>query len=189
MEKAIAIGNIEQITKQRNLFLLLTILLCFSSAGLTLRLLTSSEKVILVPGLSSELWTSKDGVSKSYLEETTLMYLPMLLDLNPEVIDYKAALVFKYISQSDPSYMKSIQAYFADSKEKYKKFALSTYFSIKSLEVDSANLQATASGILTSRFGDKGFEVSPASYLLSYEWAGRQLRLKEFVKIKEAKDE
>ena len=84
--------------------------------------------------------------------------------------------------------MKNIQSYFSDSKEKYKKFTLSTYFSIKSLKVDSKNLQVIAAGILTSRFGDKGFEVTPASYLLSYEWAGRQLRLKEFVKVKEDKE-
>ena len=117
------------------------------------------------------------------------MYLGLLLDLNPEIIDYKASLIFKYISQSHPTYMKNIQNYFAERKEKYKKFTLSTYFSIKSLQVDSKNLQVTADGILTSRFGDKGFEVSPVSYLLSYEWAGRQLRLKEFVRVKEDKDD
>ena len=141
MEKTVAIGNIEKVARQRNLFLILTILLCTGSLGLSIKLLTGSEKVILVPGLRGEVWTSKAGVSKGYLEETSLMYLPMLLDLNPEVIDYKASIIFKYISQSDPAYMKNIQHYFAKSKEKYKKFGLSTYFSIKSLEVDVKNLQ------------------------------------------------
>jgi hypothetical protein len=88
MEKTIAIGNIEKVAKQRNLFLILTILLCATSLGLSIKLLTGNEKVILVPGLRGEVWTSKAGVSKGYLEETSLMYLPMLLDLNPEVIDY-----------------------------------------------------------------------------------------------------
>lgn len=185
MEKIIAIGNIQQVARQRNLFLILTTLLCVSCLGLSAKLLTSNEKVILVPSLSQEIWTSNNGVSKGYLEETSLMYLPLLLDLNSEIIDYKAAIIFKYISQSDPTYMKNIQDYFADSKETYKKFALSTYFSIKNLEVDSKNLQVIAAGMLTSRFGDKGFEVSPTSYQLSYEWLGGQLRLKEFVRINE----
>ena len=188
MEKIVAIGNIEKVARQRNLFLMLTILLSLTSVGLSVKLLTSDEKIILVPNLNQEVWTSETTVSKGYLEETSLMYLGLLLDLNHEIIDYKASLVFKYISQSSPTYMKNIQNYFADSKEKYKKFTLSTYFSIKSLRVDSKNLQVIADGILTSRFGDKGFEVTPASYLLSYEWAGRQLRLKEFVKVKEDKE-
>lgn len=188
MEKIVAIGNIEKVARQRNLFLTLTILLCFSSLGLSIKLLTNNEKIILTPSLSQEVWISETSVSKGYLEETSLMYLGLLLDLNPEIIDYKASVIFKYISQSNPAYMKNIQNYFASSKEKYKKFTLSTYFSIKNLEVDSKSLQVTANGILTSRFGDKGFEVNPASYLLSYEWAGRQLRLKEFVKVKGVKD-
>lgn len=188
MEKIIAIGNIEQVARQRNLFLILTLLLCLTALGLSVKLLTNNEKVILMPSLSQEVWISNNGVSKGYLEETSLMYLPLLLDLNPEIIDYKAGIIFKYIAQSDATYMRNIQSYFADSKEKYKKFALSTYFSIKSLEVDSKNLQVIAAGMLTSRFGDKGFEVSPASYQLSYEWAGRQLRLKEFVRIKEGQE-
>jgi type IV conjugative transfer system protein TraE len=141
MEKIIAIGNIQQVARQWNLFLILTMLLCVSCLGLSAKLLTSNEKVILVPSLSQEIWTSNNGVSKGYLEETSLMYLPLLLDLNSEIIDYKAAIIFKYISQSDPTYMKNIQNYFADTKETYKKFALSTYFSIKNLEVDSKNLQ------------------------------------------------
>ena len=188
MEKMVAIGNIEKVAKQRNLFLTLTILLSLTSLGLSVKLLTNNEKIILTPSLSQEVWISETSVSKGYLEETSLMYLGLLLDLNPEIIDYKARVIFKYISQSNPAYMKNIQNYFASSKEKYKKFTLSTYFSIKSLEIDNKKLQVIADGILSSRFGNKGFEVSPASYLLSYEWAGRQLRLKEFVKVKEAKE-
>lgn len=185
MEKYVAIGSIEQVAKQRNLFLIFTMLLSITCLGLSVKLLSNREKVILLPGLNQEVWVSNHGVSKGYLEETSLMYLPLLLDLNPEIIDYKAAIIFKYISQSDPTYMQNIQSYFADSKEKYKKFALSTYFSIKNLAVDSKNLQVIAAGMLTSRFGDKGFEVSPACYQLSYEWLGGQLRLKEFARVNE----
>jgi hypothetical protein len=97
MEKIIAIGNIQQVARQRNLFLILTLLLCLTALGLSVKLLTNNEKVILMPSLSQEVWISNNGVSKGYLEETSLMYLPLLLDLNPEIIDYKAGIIFKYI--------------------------------------------------------------------------------------------
>lgn len=184
MEKTVVVANIESLSRQRNLFLILTILLAVTGMMLSLKLITSDQKTILVPGISQEIWTKEAGVSKGYLEETTLMYLPLLLDLNPEVISYKAGVIFKYVSQSNSLYMKKIQSYFAVAKEKYQKFALSTYFSAKNLQVDTAKLTVIANGILTSRFGEQGFEVIPASYLLSYEWLGGRLRLKEFKLLK-----
>jgi len=188
LEKELAIHNMEYLSRQRNLFLILTLTLSLIGAGLTLKLVTSDERVILVPGLSQEVWTNSGGVSKGYLEETTLMYLPLLLDLSSEVINHKAGLIFKYISQDRPEYMKKIQEYFADAKEKYGKFSLSTYFSVKNLEVDSKGLIVIANGTLSCRYGERGFESMPASYRLSYEWIGGRLRLKEFLKIKSDKE-
>lgn len=188
MEKVAALGNIEKISRQRNLFLILTILISCMGLGLTLKLLQIEEKIILVPGLSQEVWVKGGEVSKGYLEETTLMYLPLLLDLSPEIVNYKAGIIFKYISQGHPLYMKKIQDYFADAKNKYTKFALSTYFAVKNLEVNSRRLEVIANGILTSRYGERGFKIIPASYQLTYDWLGGRLRLKEFVKVRDEKE-
>ena len=187
MQKEVAIGNIAQVSKQRNLFLLFALLLLVTSVALSIKLMSSNEKVVLVPGLLQEVWVEDSGVSKGYLEETTLMYLPMLLDLNPAIVDHKADIIFKYISQSKPRYMESMQEYFARSKAQYKQFGLSTYFSVKTLEVDTKNLHVIANGVLTSRYGDRGIESTITSYGLSYEWVGGRLRLKEFERIKEEK--
>ena len=184
MEKLIAIGNIENVSRQRNLFLAVALILLVTSSCLALKLLTTDQKIVLVPGLNQEVWVSGAGVSRSYLTETTAMYLPLLLDLNSEIIDFKASTIFKYISQSSPLYMRKIQEYFAGNKEKYKKFGLSTYFSVKNFEVSEKNLQVIANGTLTSRFGNKGLETVATSYLLSFEWTSGKLRLKEFVRLK-----
>lgn len=187
MEKEIALLGIRDLSKQRNLFLILTIMLGASCCFLSFKILQSEERVILTPSLSQEVWVSNSGVSKSYLEETTLMYLPLLLDLSSEVIGYKAGVIFKYVSQSDPNYMQKLQQYFSSAKEQYSQFDLSTYFSVKNLEVDSKNLSVIANGTLASRYGQEGYAASPASYLVSYEWVGGHLRLKEFVKLEEQK--
>lgn len=184
MEARILSCNIEQLSRQRNLFLLLTLMLVVISCGLTFKLLAVKEKTILVPGLVQEVWSSGNLASQSYLEETSLMYLPLLLDLNKEVIGFKEGIIFKYISQSDASYMKKIREYYADCKEKYKKFGLSTYFSVKNLQVDMQKLSVRANGVLTSRYGDRGIEVKDASYYMSFELVGGTPRLKEFVRIK-----
>ena len=189
MEKAVSLINLESISRQRNLFVGLTLLLSVSLMFVSIKLVRMDEKTVLVPGLTQEVWTKEGGVSASYLEESTLMYLPLLLDLNPEIIDHKAAVIFKYVSQSDASYMKRVQDYFADAAKKYKQFALSTYFSVKNLEVDTKRMLVKANGVLTSRYGEEGFETTKISYLLKYEWTGGKLRLKEFEQYKEEKKE
>lgn len=187
MEKEIALHGIRDLSRQRNLFLLLTIVLSISCASLSLKILSSEEKVILTPGLRQKIWVSGGGVSKAYLEESTLMYLPLLLDLSKEVIDYKANIILKYVSQSDPKYLQALQQYFAGAKEQYDRFDLATYFSVKNMEVDPKALKVIANGVLTSKYGQEGYENTQARYQVTYEYVSGDLRLKEFVKLEEQK--
>jgi type IV conjugative transfer system protein TraE len=150
---------------------------------LSLKILSSSERVILVPGLNREVWTAKDGVSASYLEEAAAMYLPLLLDLDYTSIDWKRERLLSHVSQSDSAYMKELTEYFARTKEKYKQFSLSSHFAVKKLEINQKELTVKAIGTLISRFGEKGFESVPAVYGMSFEWIGGKLLLQEFVKL------
>lgn len=183
MEKEIAISNIKHISSQRNLFLLLTLALSITSASLAMKLLKTDQRTILIPGLSQEVWVENGGVSKSYLEESTNMYLPMLLNLNKDVINYNAGKVFKYISQSDPRYLNKLQEYFVDVKDKYTKFNLSTHFTTKNMEIDSKKLTVLIHGTLTVIYGENGFELIPKSYKLTFEWISGSLRIKEFLRV------
>lgn len=180
MQEKILSDQAKVITKQRGLFLILTLMLSFICCGLTLKLITTRDKTILVPGLAQEVWLWQGKVSESYIEEVSLMYLSMLLDLNKDVVGYKEALISKYISHSSTKYMKEIRQYFSQAKEQYKKFGLSTYFSVKSLKVNSSDNSVIAKGVLTTKFGDHGIDVKEASYFLSFDLAGSMLRLKEF---------
>jgi hypothetical protein len=154
---------------------------------LSVRLGFLAERIILVPGLRQEISLSKNHVSSSYLEEmSALVFLPALLELSSEVVLYKRDLILKYTSGSEAHYMQDISKYFAIALEQYKKFDLSTYFTVKNMEIDQERLVVIANGILTSIYGKRGFESSAASYRLSYEFTGGELRLKEFTRIIEA---
>lgn len=176
-------GNIETVARQRNVFMLLSMVSMCACLVIGVKLLTSQERIILVPGLNQEVWTSKNGVSESYLEETAAMYLPLLLDLDYTSIDWKKERLLSHVSQSDEEYMKLLVDYFARTKEKYKQFSMSTHFSVKKLETNPKELTVKAYGQLISRFGEKGFETIPAIYGLSFEWIGGKLLLQEFVKL------
>jgi len=180
MQEKILSDQAKMLAKQRGLFLILTLMLSFICCGLTLKLITTRDKTILVPGLAQEVWLGQGKVSEGYIEEVSLMYLSMLLDLNKDVVGYKEALISKYISHSSTKYMKEIRQYFSHVKEQYKQFGLSTYFAVKSLEVNSSDNSVIAKGVLTTKFGEHGIDVKETSYFLSYDYAGSTLRLKEF---------
>jgi len=183
MEKKVLTKNIDQVARQRNLFMLISIICVWVILLLSTKLMLTKEKVILVPGLNQEVWTDETGVSSSYLEESAAMYLPLLLDLNADSIDWKKEQLMSHISQSDEKYMRLMNEYFAKAKEKYKQFSLSTHFAVKNFEVNPKKMTVKATGQLTSRYGERGFQNIPATYGLGFEWITGKLMLTEFVKL------
>lgn len=184
MEKSVMIGNIDQVARQRNFFMVLLLVMSVATALLSLKLASSHQKLVLVPGLNQEVWVDDGGgVSASYLEETASMYLPLLLDLTADSIEWKKERLLSHVSQSDEQYMRLLNEYFARAKEKYKQFGLSTHFAVKSFEIDSKKMKLKAHGQLTSRFGQRGYESVPAIYGLGFEWVTGKLMLTEFVKL------
>lgn len=185
MEIKVAARSIDQISRQRNLFLGLTLVLGTSLLLISIRLVSFDQKIILVPGLEREFSLSGKGVSSSYLEETALLFLSHLLDISKDNISHKQELILKYTSSSHGEYIKAIKEYFANAGEQYRKFDLATYFTVKNLQVDEKKLTVIATGVLSSSYGKKGHEARDVSYLASFEYAGGYLRLKEFGQIKE----
>lgn len=175
--------DVETISRQRNVFMAMFFMAMASLICVSIKLVSLDERIVLVPGLNQEVWISGEGVSSSYLEEVTVMHLPMLLDLDATSIDWKRDKIMSHVSNSKTSYLKALGEYFVRVKEQYEQFSLSTHFALKKLESNPRNLTVRAHGQLVSRFGDRGFETEPVSYGLSYEWVGGKLLLKEFVRL------
>ena len=183
MNKETMIASIDMVAKQRNIFIGVALLSIACLLCVSLKLLFTGERIVLVPGLSKEAWVENEGVSNAYLEESAVMYLPMLLDLDINSIEWKRDRVMSYVSHTDPRYLKELHEYFARVKEHYVNFSLSTHFALKKIESDPRNLTVIVHGLLIKHFGNRGSETDAAIYKLSYEWTGGKLLLKEFVKI------
>jgi len=150
MQSGVYRGNIEKVARQRNMFIGVAVISLSCCLLLSIKLVTSTERTILVPGLQKEAWVSNSGVSASYIEEMTSMYLPLLLDLDSNSIDWKRSRIMQYVARSDASYIKNLTEYFARVKEQYQQFSLSTHFALKKLDIDSRKLSAHAHGQLMS---------------------------------------
>lgn len=182
MLRSYSLVNSANLARQRNFFIAMTFLLVVSNFCTSVYILNSSTTTILVPGINNNMSISNRAISKSYLEEVSLMFLDMLLDLSKEDIESKRDLVLKYTKDN---YLKDIQKYYNKVSKNYKEYHLSTYFVPKSLDIDTKNLVVIAKGLITSRYGNNGVSHDKATYGLSFEYIGNYLRLKEFVKLKE----
>jgi len=183
MDKQRNLESVYMVSRQRNILIAMCLMLIASVFLLAAKIFTSTEKIVLVPGLSREAWVTSEGVSESYLEEMTAMYLPMLLDLDTNSIEWKRDRLVSYISQTDPRYLKEFHEYFARVKEQYSNFGLSTHFALKKIESNQKKLSVIAHGILVQHFGNRGNKSLNASYLITYDWKGGRLLLKEFKKL------
>ena len=172
------------IIRQRNFFAGCTLLAVIANFLLVVKISSTTERIIMVPGITKDLAVEGSIVSQSYLEETALLFVSALLDLTADTISLKKNIILKHASAGSEQSLKSLQSYFADKEDEHKKFGLSTFFAPKQMQVDSKNLQVVIEGVLTSTFGKRGFEQNTLKYLLSFDYVGGHLKLKEFTQVK-----
>lgn len=172
------------IIRQRNFFAGCTLLAVIANFLLVAKISSTTERIIMVPGITKDLAVEGSIVSQSYLEETALLFASALLDLTADTIDAKKNIILKHASTRSEQSLKSLQSYFAVKEDEHKKFSLSTFFAPKQMQVDAKNLQVVIEGLLTSTFGKRGFEQKTLKYLLSFDYVGGHLKLKEFTQVK-----
>jgi type IV conjugative transfer system protein TraE len=172
------------IMRQRNFFAGCTLLAVIANFLLVVKISSTTERIIMVPGITKDLAVEGSVVSQSYLEETALLFVSALLDLTADTISLKKNIILKHASAGSEQSLKSLQSYFADKEDEHKKFGLSTFFAPRQMQVDSKNLQVVIEGVLTSTFGKRGFEQNTLKYLLSFDYIGGHLKLKEFTQVK-----
>jgi type IV conjugative transfer system protein TraE len=172
------------IIRQRNFFAGCTLLVVIANFLLVVKIAGTTERIIMVPGITKDLVVEGSMVSQSYLEETALLFASALLDLTADTISLKKNIILKHASTGSEQSLKSLQNYFASKEDEHKKFGLSTFFAPKQMQVNSKNLQVVIEGLLTSTFGKRGFEQNNVKYLLSFDYVGGHLKLKEFTQVK-----
>jgi len=140
MELKLAALNLEQVRRQRNLFMLGFVILLAGNLFLSLKIFSMKENIIMVPGISQEMSVTGGRVSKSYLEENTLLFLSALLDLTPDTVIHKRDMVLKYTSSRSKAEMQAIRDYFVQAEDEHKKFNMSTYFTPNKLDINVKTL-------------------------------------------------
>lgn len=160
---------------QRNILLFVTLILLISVLILSSCLLLKGTKTIIVPATLSREVTleGSNSFSEEYIEEMSIFFAHLLLNLSAENISYNSQLLLKYASAE--SYH-ILEEYFKSEEQKCKKYNLVTRFNIKKLKIIDSGRSAEIEGILESRFASDATQKSRAKFVIEYgSLAGRLL--------------
>lgn len=164
--------------KQRNMLFIICSLLLVSNILSGMIGLMRNDKTIIVPALKETVSVmGEDRFSDSYIEQMTLFYVEMLLDLTPDNIDYKSQILLKHV---DSGAYHSFVEHYKEEKQKYKKYKLATKFDITGLKISKEGKEVEITGILSSSFGKSGENQKPATYVIGYGKAQGRLLVKTF---------
>jgi conjugal transfer pilus assembly protein TraE len=164
--------------KQRNILLGISSLLLISNLLFGIIGISKNDKTIIIPALKDVVSiTGKDGFSDSYIEQMTLFYIEMLLDLTPDNLDYKSQILLKHV---DSKSYHSFTEHYKEESQKYKKYNLATKFDITGLKILKNGEEVEVTGILSSSFGKGSESQKSVTYVIGYGKSHGRLLVKTF---------
>lgn len=178
-------GDINAISKQRNLFVVLFLCAMMIITLLSVVIVSKEKQVVIIPaGFNKELLISDRHVSANYLEEMSHFFANNLLDATPENVSYRSKMVLRHVS---PKYYQKVQNHLITQQKKYKDYNLSTSFTVQEIQVFPNRLQAVVEGILHSSFGKGGSKTEKVKFNIKYSFNSGVLMLDEFGIMKQEK--
>lgn len=165
---------------QRTALLVISLLLLVINLCLAIFVFTQTERTIIVPATLAREVVVEDGIfSAEYLEEMTLFFSDLLLNLTSNNIAYKSSIVLKY---AHPSHYQALQDHFKQEGLRYKQYNLATQFSLNSIKINK--MKAEVNGVMRSHFGIATESDHKIAFEIEYAYSSGGLQIKAF-KVKE----
>lgn len=163
---------------QRNILLLIAVVLLISNLFLSIWVIGRKERMIIIPAIKEEVSVIGDSeFSESYVEQMTIFFVELLLDLTAENIKYKSQLLLKHVaSENYHSFLK----HYKEEEERYRKYRVATKFDIKGIKILEGGKRVEIEGLLSSRFGEDSMKQKEV--VARYKKAGGRLLLEGFSK-------
>lgn len=178
MEKSAAIFELNKITRQRNLSIVVSVVLLVTSLIQTIIIFRGEKAVVLVPSmLSGEVDLSNKRVSSAYLENITRDVMNTLLDVTPDNANYSAEQILKI---THPQFYGELKQSLNKRTEEVVSKKITTSFYSKTMIVNTAKNQVFVSGKLSTFLGTKMVLEEEKTYSISYEYNNFKLLIVDF---------
>lgn len=183
MLRSIWNDSLELMLKQRNWAIAFALVMLISNVLLGIKIFYGQERVIIVPAyIKKSFWVEGESISKEYLEEMTMFFANLVLNVTPESIDYQSDVVLKYVS---PEFHNIFYQRLLEEGQRLKKESLSTSFRPQEIIADNTKGEVIITGILTQYVGDKKAGQVKESYKATYVYSNGILMLNGFEVVDE----
>lgn len=113
--------------------------------------LAGRERIVLIPPqLEKEVWLKGDAVSRSYLEQMTLFFASLALNVTPENADFMHLRLLRLV---DPKSYGQLKTHLTKEADVLKARNIATVFNPVALEIDENNFSVDISGDLVTLVG------------------------------------
>jgi len=179
MDLRFATIRLGHLTNQRNIILgLLGLSLGVNVLQAVERFRTTDKVILMPPQLRQEVWVRGDEVSDSWLEEWSVFFCGLLLNISPSTIDYQIDLVLRH---ADPEAYQDLRNEFFKDKEELTKNNTSTTFQPQQVTVDKNKLTCKVRGVLATIVGKERISEHQYEYEIQYRLLpGGKLLLQKF---------
>lgn len=178
MENSSAIFELNKITKQRNILVIVCVVLISISLLQAISAFRAEKSVVLVPSFfNGETSLSNKRVSASYLENITRDVINTMLDVTPDNANYSATQILKI---THPQFYGTLKQQLNSRTEDVVSRKITTNFYPKSMFVNTAKNQVLVSGKLLTFLGTKMVLEEEKSYSIVYEYNNFQLLIVDF---------
>ncbi|MSO14457.1 type IV conjugative transfer system protein TraE [Rickettsiales endosymbiont of Trichoplax sp. H2] len=163
---------------QRNVAVIVCIVLLVANVLLSLSVLKAREKTVIIPAyLKQSVWVQGELMSSSYLEEMARYFSELLLDVTADNSKYKRDIVLRYVS---PEYHNILENELIKEEKKLRKYNLTTDYVVKKIIVDEQNLQAKVIGTLIKYVAGQRVSEKEEKVTIRFGYASGIMLVKEF---------
>ncbi len=175
--------NLYSLFKQRNAALVMAFGLLVTNMLLGVKVYTKNERVIVVPAyLKQSFWAEGENISKEYLEEMSLFFANLMLNVSAESMSYQREVVLRYVS---PEFHGDLKHRLIDEEDKMRQQGLTTTFRAQEVKADVKSGEVIISGTLSQYISGNRVGQVTESYKAIFEYSSGILLLKGFEVVDE----
>ena len=170
---------------QRNFLSGLSCILLGTCFVLSASLFFKKERIIISPPeLKNSYWVEGNQFSPSYIEEMSLFFAHLLLDVTEASIGWQGSVILRYVI---PESYGAVKAKILEDEKRLKKEQLSLHFKATTFKLDANQVLAEITGDLISYVGSKKIAQVRETYQLKLQNRSGRLLIESFSLLKTEK--
>jgi len=150
---------------QRNILLFLSFVLLFANLMLSIKLVRSEVRTVLVPTIDRELVIGTASVSPDYLQVRAEQIVSLLFNLRNETHEYAISQILR---QCDSAHVKEFKEQLEILTKDVKQKGYYYTFYATRYDIDTQSLRVTFIGDLDTYVNDKKIQTNPKAYTLGF---------------------